>query len=216
MDMCVDASQAVQAAAGSPVIREVGDRYMFVVAYDHICDIAASGDQEGYLSFYFGRYGRYPAQGFAGNDFMGRNPPLVKVLECFQLAGLQADCLAEYLFYISLPSVSSVRFLYDGRLSRRWRYLFFFKLKWVPWRYLSVRRSKAGGMHLANIHNLKSVKDLNCPAARLMGTVHLFFSSLLISLEKKGVPQMPGVHVFIKKPKRDLLIPHSPWEYCGK
>jgi hypothetical protein len=84
---------------------------MLVVAYDHICDVAASGDQKGYLSFYFGRDGRYPAQGLAGNDLMGRNPPFIKVLEGFQLAGLQADCLAEYLFYISLPSVSSVRFM---------------------------------------------------------------------------------------------------------
>jgi len=62
----------------------------------------------------------------------------------------------------------------------------FFQGEMVPWLYLRIWRSKAGGMHLNNCKELKSGKDLNCPAARLTGTVRPVLSRPFISLEKNG------------------------------
>jgi hypothetical protein len=67
----------------------------------------------------------------------------------------------------------------------------FFQGEMVPWLYLSVRRSKAGGMHLANPQEFKPVKGLKRPAARLTGTLRPVLSRPFISLEKMGSP-MPG------------------------
>jgi hypothetical protein len=61
---------------------------------------------------------------------------------------------------------------------------YFFQGEMVPWQYLLIRRSKAGGMNLINCKELKTCKDLKCPAVRLMGLVHLVLSRPFISLEK--------------------------------
>jgi hypothetical protein len=62
----------------------------------------------------------------------------------------------------------------------------FFKVKWFLGNAFCIRRSKAGGMHLANPQELKTCKGLKPPAARLAGTVHPVLSRLIISLEKNG------------------------------
>jgi hypothetical protein len=54
----------------------------------------------------------------------------------------------------------------------------------VPWLYLRIWRSKAGGMDLNNCKELKTGKDLKCPAARLTGPVRRVLSKPFISLEK--------------------------------
>jgi hypothetical protein len=41
-------------------------------------------------------------------------------------------------------------------------------------------------MHLINFKDLKTGKDLKCPAARLTGSVRMVLSRPIISLEKKG------------------------------
>jgi hypothetical protein len=56
----------------------------------------------------------------------------------------------------------------------------------VPWLYLRVSRSKAGGMHLMNCKELKTGKDLKCPAARFTSPVRPVLSRPFISLEKNG------------------------------
>jgi hypothetical protein len=56
----------------------------------------------------------------------------------------------------------------------------------VPLQYLRVRRSKAGGMHIANLQELKTGKDLKRPAARLTGSMRQVLSRQFISLEKNG------------------------------
>jgi hypothetical protein len=63
--------------------------------------------------------------------------------------------------------------------------LIFFKVKWFPG-YIFVRRSKAGGMHLANPQELKPVKGLKRPASRLTFPVRLVLSRPFISLKKNG------------------------------
>jgi len=62
----------------------------------------------------------------------------------------------------------------------------FFQGEMVPWLSLHVRRSKAGGMHLINCKELKTGKDLKCPAARLTCPVRPVLSRPIISLEKNG------------------------------
>jgi hypothetical protein len=47
----------------------------------------------------------------------------------------------------------------------------FFQGEMVPWLYLRLRQSKAGGMHLIYFKDLKTGKDLNRPAARLTDPV---------------------------------------------
>jgi hypothetical protein len=61
----------------------------------------------------------------------------------------------------------------------------FFQGEMVPWQYLHIRRSKAGGMHLINFQELQTRKELKRPAARLTGTVLAALSRPFISLEKK-------------------------------
>jgi len=56
----------------------------------------------------------------------------------------------------------------------------------VPWLYHRIRRSKAGGIDLSNLHDLKTGKDLKSPAARLTGPVRPVLSRQFISLEKNG------------------------------
>jgi hypothetical protein len=68
----------------------------------------------------------------------------------------------------------------------------FFQGEMVPWLYLRIRRSKAGGMHLMNCKKHKTGKDLKCPAARLTGPVRPVLSRPFISLEKNGGSPMPG------------------------
>jgi hypothetical protein len=68
----------------------------------------------------------------------------------------------------------------------------FFQGEMVPWLYLRIRRSKAGGMHLMNCKKHKTGKGLKCPAARLTGPVRQVLSRPFISLEKNGGSPMPG------------------------
>jgi hypothetical protein len=84
---------------------------------------------------------------------------------------------------------------------------YFFQGEMVPWLYLSVRRSKAGGMHLTNFKDLKTGKDLKCPAARLPGPERPVLSRQYISLEKIGVSHAWRINIiFMQKPNRTLLI----------
>jgi hypothetical protein len=76
----------------------------------------------------------------------------------------------------------------------------------VPWLYIRLWRSKAEGMHLVNSHELKPVKGLNRPAARLTGTVRAVLSRPFISLEKMGVADTWRANqIFMQKPNRKLL-----------
>jgi hypothetical protein len=66
---------------------------------------------------------------------------------------------------------------------------------------------KAGGIHLSNLHDLKTGKDLKRPAARLTGSVCPALSRLFISLEKMGVPDAWRTNlIFLQKPNRTLLV----------
>jgi hypothetical protein len=83
----------------------------------------------------------------------------------------------------------------------------FFQGEMVPWLYLRVRRSKAGGMHLMNCKKHKTGKDLKCPAARLTGPVRPVLSRPFISLEKMGASDAWRTNlIFMHKPNRTLLI----------
>jgi hypothetical protein len=83
---------------------------------------------------------------------------------------------------------------------------YFFQGEMVPWLYLRIRRSKAGGMHLTNFKALKTGKDLKCPAARLPGQERPVLSRQFISLEKTGVTHAMENKLFMQKPNRTLLI----------
>jgi uncharacterized protein len=76
----------------------------------------------------------------------------------------------------------------------------------IPWLYLRIRRSKAGGMHLRNCKELKTGKDLKCPAARLTCPVSPVLSRLFISLEKNGGLRAWRIKlIFMQKPNLTLL-----------
>jgi hypothetical protein len=65
----------------------------------------------------------------------------------------------------------------------------FFQGEMVPWLYLRIRRSKAGGMYFTYFKDFKTGKDLKCPAARLPGPERPVLSRQFISLEKnRGLP----------------------------
>jgi hemerythrin len=76
----------------------------------------------------------------------------------------------------------------------------------VPWLNLRIWRSKAGGMHLNNCKELKTGKDLKCPAARLTGRCVRFSAGLSFHLKKMGVSDAWRTNLtFMQKPNRTLL-----------
>jgi hypothetical protein len=82
----------------------------------------------------------------------------------------------------------------------------FFQGEMVSWLYRSIRRSKAGGMHLMNCKELKTGKDLKCPAVRLTGSVRPVLSRPFISLEKMGASDAWRTNlIFMHKPNRTSL-----------
>jgi hypothetical protein len=66
-------------------------------------------------------------------------------------------------------------------------------------------------MHLINCKELKTSKDLKCPAARLAGSKLPILSRPIISLEKKGGSDAWRINlIFMQKSDRTLLISPLP------
>jgi hypothetical protein len=86
----MEASQAAKSSSADPGALQIGQNDCAGIANHDVLYISATVYQDSNLSIYFTRYLSEMAGKFLGNDFMGRNSSLIKLLQPVDLAWLQA------------------------------------------------------------------------------------------------------------------------------